>query len=298
MNTAKIWFLTLRPWSFTAAAIPVTLGAVVAAYDGRIDWLLFILTLVGGILLQAGTNLANTYGDYVSGVDTVESSSSRELVDKILEPKSVLKATYIIFALASLIGLYLIHLRGIVILILGVIGIIGGYTYTLGPSPYKYKGLGSILVFFLMGPLMSFGAYYVQTGLFRWAPILASLPIAFLVSAILHSNDLRDLYDDEEAGIKTLATTLGANNSFRLYHFLNVASYIASVILVLTGFIPWIGLLPLLLLPRLLQIAKNTQASWHGDNISLKLLELNAAQFHFMFGTLFILGLILGLMIN
>lgn len=294
---AKKWFLAVRPWSFTAAAVPVMLGSVIAAYHGSFDWGLFILVLIGGVLLQAGTNLANTYGDYIAGVDSAESTTvtCRELVDNILKPKQMWLASILIFSVVALIGLYFVYLRGVVILCLGIVGIVGGYTYTLGPSPYKYKGLGSILVFFLMGPLMSFGAYYVQTGVFDWTSIWVAIPIAFLVSGILHSNDLRDMYYDKDAGINTLAVMLGKRGSFYLYHLLNVGAFISVVTLVATEILPFTALLPLLLLPKLKERIVKTQASWKGDSKALSLLEPQAGQFHLMFGLVFIVGLTLNL---
>ena len=295
----KIWFLALRPWSFTAAAVPVTLGTVIAASDGSFDVMLFLLVLIGGILFQAGTNLANTYGDYISGVDTAESATNcRELVDNVLKPNHMQMAAIVTFIAVALIGSYLVYLRGTVILIIGALGIIGGYTYTLGPSPYKYHGLGTIFVFFLMGPLMSIGAYYVQTGMFDWRPIWVSLPIAFLVSAILHSNDLRDIFHDQKAGIKTLALILGKNSSFWLYHLLNIAAFVSVIVLVATKTAPLLGALPILLVPKLMHIIKDTQASRQGDSYSLNLLEKNAAQFHFQFGLIFIFGLMLNLIVS
>lgn len=290
----KEWFLALRPWSFTAAMIPVSLGTVIALYHGSFNLFLFLLALLGGVLIQAGTNLTNTYGDYISGVDSHESARTcYQLVDKILQPKEMKIAGIITFCLAVLIGLYFVYLRGVVILIIGLIGIVGGYTYTLGPSPYKYKGLGSILVFFLMGPLMVIGAYYVQTGVFSWITVWISLPISFLVSGILHANDLRDINYDHQAGIKTLALILGYNKSFFLYHLLNISAFISLLILVGVGILPITATIPLLLLPKAISILKNTQASWKGNKECLVTLEAKAAQFHFLFGIMFIGGMLL-----
>ena len=171
--------------------------------------LALILTLIGGAAIQVGTNYTNTYGDYINGVDTVESNITQpQLVRGILAPDQMLKAGLGAFAFAATIGIYLVYLRGWPLLILGLLGILGGYGYTLGVA-YKYKGLGTILVFFLMGPMMAWGAYYVQTGFHSWTPVLASLPIGFLISGLLHANDFRDIPSDEESGIKTLATILG-----------------------------------------------------------------------------------------
>ncbi len=222
----KIWFLALRPWSFTASFIPVALGTALAAGQGFFDAGLFALTLLAGIAMQAGTNLINTYGDYQSGVDTVEAAvTCPQLVTGLLTPPAVKRAGIACFGLASVIGLGLARLRGWPIIIIGLIGLIGGYCYTAGFS-YKYKGLGSIMVFFLMGPLMTWPAYFIQTAQYSWLPVLVSLPIGFLVADILHANDLRDMVFDRQAGIHTLALFLGRRKSLLLHHSLPAASFV------------------------------------------------------------------------
>lgn len=295
----KTWFIALRPWSFTASAIPVILGTVLALDQSYFQWSLFILTLIGGILLHAGCNLTNTYGDYVSGVDTKESAKTcPQLVDNILKPNHMKIAGIFAFLLAATIGIYLVYLRGLPMLFLGLIGIIGGYTYTMGPAPYKYHGLGSILVFFLMGPLMVIGAYYTQTGFFSWLAFWVALPIGFLVSSILHANDLRDINYDYQAGIKTLAMTLGENKGFFLQYLLNIGAYVSLLVLLVTKLVPVTAILPLILLPQAIKILKNTQASWRGNVECLTMLEANNAKFHLQFGLMFIGGWLLDTIIR
>ncbi|MGI6552013.1 MAG: 1,4-dihydroxy-2-naphthoate octaprenyltransferase [Clostridia bacterium] len=290
----KDWFLACRPWSLTAAAIPVTLGAAIAWNQGYFHPWLFILTLIGGAAIQVGTNYTNTYGDYINGVDTVESNITQpQLVRGILAPDQMLKAGLGAFAFAATIGIYLVYLRGWPLLILGLLGILGGYGYTLGVA-YKYKGLGTILVFFLMGPMMAWGAYYVQTGFHSWTPVLASLPIGFLISGLLHANDFRDIPSDEESGIKTLATILGFYWSLPFYYLLNIAAYLSLVLLVIFRVLPPVALLPLLLTPRVWQQMQNARLGWLGNLEKLKFLEPKHAQIHFQFGLLFIAGILLG----
>ena len=65
----RMWWGAIRPWSYTAAIIPVTLGASIAAYDSVLNPWLLVLTLIGSIAIQAGTNLVNDYYDYVKGAD-------------------------------------------------------------------------------------------------------------------------------------------------------------------------------------------------------------------------------------
>lgn len=291
----KTWFLAGRPWSLTAAAIPVTLGSVIAWNQSYFHPVLFCLTLIGGAAIQLGTNYTNTYGDYLSGVDTVESNqTSPQLVQGILKPDHMLKVGLSAFAFAAAIGLYLVYLRGWPLLVIGVLGILGGYSYTLGIA-YKYRGLGTILVFFLMGPMMAWGAYYVQTGSSSWTPVLASLPIGFLISGLLHANDFRDIPYDRGAGIITLGTILGFDRSLPFYYLLNIGAYLSLICLVIAGVLPVVGLIPLLLVPRFWRVMKDAYAGWLGDREKLIWLEKNHAQLHFQFGILFVAGLLINL---
>ena len=70
----KKWLLATRPWSFTASVIPLTLGAALAWASDAAHAGLFLLTLLGGVAIQTGTNMLNIYGDYLSGVDTEASA--------------------------------------------------------------------------------------------------------------------------------------------------------------------------------------------------------------------------------
>lgn len=297
MASLKTWFYALRPWSFTAAAVPVVLGSALAWNEGFYHPFLFLLTLIGGIAMQAGTNLINTYGDYISGVDTVESAKTcPQLVKGILKPEEMKRAGILCFAFVALLGLYLVYARGWPILLLGILGIIGGYGYTAGIA-YKYKGLGTILVFFLMGPMMVWGAYFVQTGIHSWTALWVSIPVGFLVSGIMHANDLRDMEHDKNAGIQTFALILGKKSSVNFYHFLNIGAYVILIILIITGQLPWLAFLPLLVFPQFWQILKDTSEAARGNLEKLQFLEASAAQFHFKFGTLFVAGLLINLLL-
>ncbi len=288
----KIWFLAGRPWSLTATVIPVTLGAIIALQHGCFHPLLFILSLLGGAAIQLGTNYTNTYGDFIFGIDTPASNkTSPQLVRGQLEPIFMLRVGIGFFCLAVLVGLYLVFLRGWPLLLVGSLGIVGGYGYTLGIA-YKYKGLGTILVFFLMGPMMVWGSYYVQTGFHNWTPILVSLPIGFLISGLLHANDFRDINHDKKAGIVTLGTILGFTGCLLFYYILNISAYLTLILLVVLNILPLFALLPLLLIPRVWQQMLDAKAGWSGKTDKLIWLEKNHAGLHFQFGFLLISGIL------
>ena len=100
----------------------------------------------------------------------------------------------------SLVGLYLVALRGPAIVVLGLLGLVGGYVYTAPPFQYKYHALGVPLVFLLMGPLMVVGSYFAVTGAWSLTALVLSIPVGLLVAAILHGNEWRDISEDTRAG--------------------------------------------------------------------------------------------------
>jgi len=296
MQQIKIWLIATRPWSLTASFIPVMLGAVLAAWHtGDFHGVLCLLTVLGGCCLHLGTNMINTYGDFVAGVDTKESSMTcPQLTHGILTPKAMWLAGILFFVAAGLLGIWFVWLRGLPILIVGLIGIIFGYGYTAGMA-YKFRGLGVPFVFVLMGPLMVWGGYYMQTGEQSWVPILASIPIGFLVSGILHGNDYRDMVHDNNAGIKTTALIIGNQASQVLQFLLAVLPFVSLPILACGKIIPWTALLPWLLLPMLWQNVKAGFEAKKGNRDKLVMLELMGVKLHLSFGVLMIVGIIIGM---
>ena len=66
----RAWVLASRPRTLTAAAAPVLLGSGLAWNRGEFAPGPAGAALVGALLIQIGTNLANDYYDHVRGGDT------------------------------------------------------------------------------------------------------------------------------------------------------------------------------------------------------------------------------------
>src|SRR5690606_31564959 len=143
----RIWWLAVRPLSFTASVTPVTLGAVVAGYDGAWSWWYFLVTLVGAVSIHAGTNLINDYYDWQKGADTPETlGPNRPLKEGLLTPSQVFWGGVLCFAFGAVLGLYLVANRGLFILWLGLFSVLAGWFYTAGPLAFAYVGLGEVVV--------------------------------------------------------------------------------------------------------------------------------------------------------
>lgn len=292
----SLWLQAARPFAYSASVIPVLVGAMFALADGNLNanWLLFPVALIAGVLFHTGTNLVSEYFDYKKGVDRPETyGSSRILVDKLMEPKTVLRGGYLAFALGFALGLILVYYHGYPMLILGIVGLIGGLFYTGAPVGYKYFALGDLLVFIMMGPLMVIGGYLAVTGDFNINVLYVSLPVGFLVAAILCANNIRDIIHDTQAGISTMATVMGMKRARDEYYFLVISAFLSVITMVALGVLePW-ALLPLLSFPPALKNLKEMASGNVSKPETIAMLDIKTAQHHMLFGLLLAIGLIL-----
>ena len=220
MNVYRNWFLASRPWSFSMSAISVSVGSAMAAVYGDFSWFLYLATLIGTVFLHAATNLINDYYDVQSGVDTPEVATAQyrphPLVEGKLEAGQVRAASYILYGLSILIGIYLAATRGWALMWIGLTGAFASLTYTAPPFKYKYSALGEISVFLMWGPLMVAGAFFVQRQEFNINAFWISLPFGVLVALVLLANNIRDIKHDRDKGILTLAIVLGQQKGILL----------------------------------------------------------------------------------
>src|SRR5437763_13397366 len=128
-----------RPFSFTASTVPVAAGGALAALAGAFNPLLFLASLIGAVALHVGTNVTNEIYDVRKGVDTIVSPrASHAIVKGRISDSDAYRFAIAAFAIALLMGIVLTLVRGLPIVVLGIIGLIGGYTYTAPPFQYKF----------------------------------------------------------------------------------------------------------------------------------------------------------------
>jgi 1,4-dihydroxy-2-naphthoate octaprenyltransferase len=216
--------MAARPHTLPAAAAPVIVGTGLAVHEGVFAPLPALAAFLGAALIQIGTNFANDYYDAVKGVDTDDREGfTRVTQSGLIPPKQVKRATYATFALAILVGVYLVSVGGLPILVIGLASVASGLAYAGGPFPLGSNGLGDLFVFVFFGVVAVMGTFYVQAaailaGAFptgvpertvTLAAFVASLPVAAISTNILVVNNVRDLETDREAGKKTLAVLIG-----------------------------------------------------------------------------------------
>ncbi len=281
-----------RPFSLTASSVPVAAGGALAAAGSSFSWPLFLLALVASVCLQLGTNAVNEVYDVRKGIDSITSprASHAILKGRLTERDAFLFAAAA-FGLATIVGVALIFARGWPVALLGLAGLLGGLGYTAPPLQYKYRALGLPLVFMLMGPLTVVGAYYVTTGAFDIKALIVSIPVGFLVAAILHGNEWRDISEDARAGIATASIRLGRKAAHLGYVSLVLGAYLALALAVMVGSLPPWSLLAMLSLPLLVRIIRASELGASGQQRAIAMIDLQTARLHATFGLLLVAGL-------
>lgn len=234
MTSLKIWIQGSRPKTLGAAISPVIVAWSIAYFENSFNLYIAVLALVVSITIQIGVNFANDYSDGIKGTDENRIGPVRLVGQKLTSPKSVKLAAYLFFFIAALAGLLItIETKQWWFLFLGGVAIISAWTYTGGPKPYGYLGLGEIFVFVFFGLVATLGAIYAQTLYFKTYFLIYAFVMGFFATAILVANNLRDREKDQQNSKNTLAVKLGDSRTRLLFISLLLLAYLFPLIEVL-----------------------------------------------------------------
>ncbi len=295
--TWSIIIKTSRPFTLTAAMSPVFVGTAVAAYNGTFHLVTFLLTLFSCLFLQIGTNYFNEYFDYRYGLDHAESLGSTTVIFRSeMTAQHVLVGGIINFVIAALLGLILVYLVGPVILLFGVAALAIAYFYSAEPFKFSSRGLGDVMVYIAMGFLMTWGSYYVQIPHWSWSAFAASVPVGFIVVAILNMNNTRDYQDDLLVNKRTLPVRFGQKFGQRFHTVLLLGSYVAITIFALTRLLPLFSLAAWLTFPLAFT---NVRSVLHATDRKAFVVGIKkTAQLHLVFGVVLSLAIVLAIFVT
>ena len=217
---ARAWVAGARVRTLPAAVVPVLVGTAAArGVDGPLVAWRAVAAGVVALALQVATNYANDYSDGIRGTDDpgARVGPVRLVGWGLKPPKAVKRAAILCFAVAGVAGLALALAVGWELLVVGVACIAAGWFYTGGSRPYGYLGLGEVFVFVFFGVVATVGSTYVQVEQITALSVVASVPVGLLATALLVTNNLRDIPGDRVAGKQTLAVRLGDARTRNLY---------------------------------------------------------------------------------
>ncbi len=206
----KLWFLAIRPLTLPLSASPVLVGAALALMSKEtLNWMLLLATMIAAIAIQAGTNLLNDAEDFERGNDTLERRGPPRVTAKgWASAGEVRSAATLSFMISGLCGLYLISHGGWPIFWVGLLSILAGIAYSAGPRPISHTPFGELFVFVFFGIVAVAGTSYLQTGELTSTALLLGAIMGSYASAVLHTNNTRDIVEDTKAGRRTLAIVL------------------------------------------------------------------------------------------
>lgn len=248
-NPVRRYLLATRPAFLTIALVGCVLGFASAVADNVLfDFAAATVTLLLGVMTQAGVNVLNDYYDHTNGTDALNSDrlfpftgGSRFIQNGVFTPRQTLAYGLGLFAVVIAGGLWLIHHSGAGLFWIGLAGLFIGWAYSAPPFKLNSRGLGelSVMAGFL---LIVVGADYVQRGALAQLPWLAGLPYALLTTNILYINQFPDRRADQAAGKHHWVVRLQpaqAALGYDLILLFALASLAAAV---------WLGYLPMLAL--------------------------------------------------
>jgi len=243
----NIYVKAMRLPFLTGSLIPVILAAALGFLHGSLDIgrLVFVLIGVGG--LHLGANMINDYyddpgSDRINLHPTPFSGGSRVIQDKLMDARTVWGMAMGFFVVGTAAGVWLALTGRPFVVVIGLMGFLAGYLYSASPFSLMSRGLGEITIFLAFGPLITWGTYYVMTGLLTLEGFVLGIPMGFLITAVIWINQFPDVDADQAARKRNWVVRLGRNRSRFIYTILMLGPYPVVLYWILTqkGFWPCI----------------------------------------------------------
>lgn len=236
--TTGLWRLADPKISITSLAA-MLVGGSTAARVAPVDWTWHGVMFIALFCMEVAKNAWGEVYDYDSGTDlavqpadrTGFSGGKRVMVDQLLTRQQTWMVALLFGAVGVGLGAVIVFLREPSLFVLGVLGLVLGWSYHGRPLQLVYRGLGELDVVLCYGPLIVIATFMVQTGSPGMEALMLSLPLGILIAAFLWVNEFPDHDADVSAGKRNLVVMLGKHRASRL---LPLIYAIAALLLVLT----------------------------------------------------------------
>ena len=300
---ARAWKEAVRPLSLTASLIPLLLGGAIAFYTiHTFNIMLFLLTLIGGVMIQAGTNMINDWKDAERDNENVEgirpfTGGSRMIQLGLVSRSDMGFFGIVLCTISFLIGAYLVAVSGWGLVPLIFYGLFAGLFYTGEKGKFSLinlaPGIAEFLIATTFGVMMTMGAFYVQTGFYSWQPFLISLPVAIFISNVLLINQFQDAASDMKSDKNTLVVRLGKKKAKNILIGCFIVAYAIIAILPLLGYAPYTFYVAFLSVPFAVQAIRYAQRNYNKNSADLIPSNAHTAIAHLFTGLLLVFAFLL-----
>jgi 1,4-dihydroxy-2-naphthoate octaprenyltransferase len=290
-RTLKHWIIATRPWSFTAAIMPVLIlwgylyykeNLCVEGFD--VDWLNALMAMPLLIIMQAAGNMISDYYDWKKNVDKPNGPNGVTWIyDGTFDAKEILRYGYVLFGIGVALGLYLLYRSGWEALWIGVVGSVLPLAY-----PWmKARWMGDLNIFLSFALLPAIGTSFVATGHYHFESLLLVVPIGLLTVSILHANNTRDMHNDAEAGLHTISAFMGGEVDKKIYLAEVALPYLLTFAFCLAWEQPLTLVAVALTLPLALRNVRTMMVAKSSMIGQIPTLDQHSAQVQMAFGLLF-----------
>lgn len=254
LGPMRVPFLLLTP-----ACVLLGVGTAYWQTGHLAAWWHIGLVLVAALAAHISVNALNEYVDFKTGLDlrtqrTPFSGGSGTLPQQPTLAPAALWIGLISLLVLSLIGAYFVALRGWILAMIGLLGILVIVAYT--PLITRLPVLCLIAPGLGFGPLMVIGTHLALGGELSATVVVASLVPFFLVNNLLLLNQFPDVEADRSVGRHHYPILLGRQRSAYIYALFLGLAYLSVVVGVVRDVLPatsLLGLLAAILLPRVIR---------------------------------------------
>ena len=258
----KTYLKALRLPFLAGSIIPLITAASFAFHRGSFSLLPLVIAIIGVGALHLGSNLLNDYYDS-KGSDPINirltpfSGGSRVIQKNELQPKTILTLSIVFFSIGIASGLWFTFWGKPYVLLIGLSGLLAGWSYSSPPFSLMSHGFGEVLIFFAFGPLITLGTYYVITNNLSWPAFVLGIPNGFLIMAVIWINQFPDYQADKKANKKNLVVRLGLSKARYVYSLIMLLPFLFIILLIYSIGLPFLVISSLgafLLASRAIQI--------------------------------------------
>jgi 1,4-dihydroxy-2-naphthoate octaprenyltransferase len=234
------WFIATRSAVGTITLYSGLIGGLLAwqylyAQGKPFSFLTWIILTLGLFIAHGTNNLINDYTDFSRGIDKDNYFRTQYGVHPLAQGFWD-KRTHLVWfgvsgLLAVLSGVYALLFTDFAPIVIGLFAF-GAFILLFYTYPLKYIGIGELSIFIIWGPMMIGGVFFVLTGHWEWAVILASIPVGLNVVTINLGKHTDKLKEDKVKKVRTLPVLVGEPAARFITETAIVLSYIITLYLI------------------------------------------------------------------
>jgi len=232
----KSWISAARLETIPLSTSGIIIGSFYSFFIQKFDIVIFILALLTAISYQVLSNFANDYGDGILGTDDNRIGPKRSIASGEILPSELKKAILINIFISVSLSYFLIkysfgtnYYLLLIFLILSIFSVVAAIKYTMGKSPYGYKGFGDFFVFIFFGLISVMGSSFLYTLKLDFILLPIAISLGFLCVGVLNLNNIRDIENDKKMKKKTIPTRIGFKLSKYYHNLLIILPFLLTI---------------------------------------------------------------------